>query len=93
MSGAKVGESREAAMNDTIIPLRALVEKWLAPTGTTPAHVVRTGRLAITRARYVWLEGAISSRPLTIVFFRHGKGSWDVFPPVEQAPAMSARYF
>ncbi|SDR60203.1 hypothetical protein SAMN05445850_7190 [Paraburkholderia tuberum] len=69
MSGAKVGESREAAMNDTIIPLHALVE------------------------RYVWLEGAISSRPLTIVFFRHGKGSWDVFPPVEQAPAMSARYF
>ncbi|WP_167368802.1 hypothetical protein [Paraburkholderia tuberum] len=56
-------------MNDTIIPLHALVE------------------------RYVWLEGAISSRPLTIVFFRHGKGSWDVFPPVEQAPAMSARYF
>ncbi|MEX3633504.1 hypothetical protein [Paraburkholderia sp. BR14320] len=77
-------------MKDTIIPLRALVEKWLAPTGATPAHVVRTGRMAITRARYVRLEGAISSRPLTIVFFRHGNGSWDVFPPVERLPAMSA---
>ncbi|WP_233853614.1 hypothetical protein [Paraburkholderia sp. HD33-4] len=79
-------------MNDTIIPLRALVEKWLAPTHATPAHVVRTGRMAITRARYVRLEGAISSRPLTIVFFRHGNGSWGVFPPDQQVPAMSARF-
>ncbi|MBB5496044.1 hypothetical protein [Paraburkholderia sp. MM5384-R2] len=79
-------------MNDTVNPLRTLVEKWLAPTRATPAHVVRTGRMAITRARYVRLEGAISSRPLTIVFFRHGTGSWNVFPPDEQVPAMSARF-
>lgn len=79
-------------MNDTIMPLRALVEKWLVPTGATPAHVVRTGRMAGTRARYVRLENVISSRPLTIVFFRHGKGSWDVFPPDQQVPTMSARF-
>lgn len=80
-------------MNDPIIPLRTLVDKWLAPTSATPAHVVRTGRMASTRVRYVSLEGAISSRPLTIVFFRHGNGSWDVFPPVEAVPAMSSRFF
>ncbi|MCC8404878.1 hypothetical protein LJ655_23895 [Paraburkholderia sp. MMS20-SJTN17] len=79
-------------MNDTVIPLRTLVDKWLAPTRTTPAHVMHTGRMAATRARYVRLEGAISSGPLTIVFFRHGNGSWDVFPPVVESPAMSARF-
>jgi hypothetical protein len=92
MQGVSVGEIEEAAMNDTMIPLRALVEKWLAPTDRTPAHVVRTGRMTTTRARYVSLEGALSSRPLTIVFFRHGKGSWDVFPPDQQVPMMSARF-
>ncbi|WP_233837782.1 hypothetical protein [Paraburkholderia sp. ZP32-5] len=80
-------------MNDTIIPLRTLVDKWLAPTGASPAHVVHTGRMALTRARYVRLEGTISSGALSIVFFRHAKGCWDVFPPVAQAPAMCTRFF
>lgn len=80
-------------MNDTIITLRALVDKWLAPSGAAPAHVVRTGRITRTRARYVSLEGVNASGPLTIVFFRHGRGAWDVFPPVAPAPAMSTRIF
>jgi hypothetical protein len=80
-------------MNGNNIPLRALVEKWFAPTRSTPAHVVHTGRMAITRARYVQLEGLVSSGTLTIVFFRHGHGSWDVFPPVPTSPAMCTRLF
>lgn len=80
-------------MNGDSIPLRELVEKWFAPTRSTPAHVVHTGRHAVSHARYVLLEGLISSGPLTVVFFRHASGSWDVFPPAPETPAMCTRLF
>jgi len=70
------------------ISLRALVDKWLAPTAAAPARVLRTGRMSSNRARFVFVEMQASSGPRSIFLFRHGNGSWCVFPPTEARPAM-----
>jgi hypothetical protein len=75
-------------MNGNDVSLRSLVNKWLAPTFSMPARVTQSGRLLATRSRYVRIEGRTSSGTLTIVFFRHGDGSWCVFPPMRTTPAM-----
>ena len=80
-------------MNSNAISLRALVDKWLAPTRSVPARVTETGRLGLSGVRFVRLEGQVSAGLLSIVFFRHGNGEWDVFPPVPPSPAMGTRLF
>jgi hypothetical protein len=70
------------------ISLRALVEKWLAPTIASPAHVLRTGRMAGNRARYVCVEMRAPEGVRSIFLFRHDDGGWCVFPPSESRPAM-----
>ena len=74
-------------------PLRSLVDKWLAPTRSVPARVTETGRFGIAGVRFVRLEGRVPTGQLSIVFFRHGNGEWDVFPPVPPSPAMGTRLF
>lgn len=78
-------------MNGNEVTLRSLVDKWLAPTFSTPARVAQVGRLLATRSRFVRIEGHTSSGTLTIVFFRHNDGSWCVFPPAQTKPAMCQR--
>jgi hypothetical protein len=80
-------------MSGNSISLRTLVDKWLAPTRSIPARVTQTGRFGSSGVRYVRLEGQMSAGPLCIVFFRHGNGAWDVFPPVPPSPAMGTRLF
>jgi len=70
------------------ISLRALVDKWLAPTIACPARVLRTGRMVGNRARYVCVERRAPDGVRSIFLFRHGDGSWCVFPPTETRPAM-----
>lgn len=70
------------------ISLRALVEKWLAPTIASPARVLRTGRMLGNRARYVCVEMHAPDGVRSIFLFRHADGGWCVFPPSESRPAM-----
>lgn len=67
-------------MNMGKSPLRVLVDKWLGPTPTRPLRVSRFGR---TRdgVRYVCVEVLPLTGPVTIAFFYHERGSWNVFPP------------
>jgi hypothetical protein len=69
--------------------LRVLVEKWLAPTLTTPIRVTRFSR---TRAnqRYVCVEVLRSGGSVTLFFFRHEDGTWCVFPPDTRRLAIRA---
>lgn len=76
-------------MNGSDISLRSLVDKWLAPTPSMPAHVTQFGRVLATHSRYVRIDARTSGGPLTIVFFKHGDGSWCVFPPLRTTPMMS----
>jgi hypothetical protein len=66
------------------------VDKWLAPTPAMPARVVRFCRTQLHRRRYVCVEATRPGGLLSIFFFRHDDGSWNVFPPAQERPAMSA---
>ena len=76
-------------MNATGSSLRILVDKWLAPNAGVPARVVRFSRMQESRLRYVCVEAVYPARTIAIFFFRHGDGSWCVFPPPARRPAMS----
>jgi hypothetical protein len=61
--------------------LRNLVEKWLALTPVMPIHVTRFRRTRSCQRLYVRVEASQATSILTIYFFRHGDGTWCVFPP------------
>ena len=65
------------------------VDKWLAPTPARPARVVRLCRSHVTGARYVCIEAQHPGGLLAIIFFRHDDGTWNVFPPQAERPAMN----
>lgn len=69
--------------------LHWIVDKWLAPTPATPARVTRIGRTGLRRMRVVCVETSRPGGVLSIVFFRHDDGSWNVFPPAAGRPAMN----
>lgn len=73
--------------------LRGIVDKWLQPTAMTPARVVRMKRGGTSTARCVRVEVHRSSELYSVFFFRHGDGSWCVFPPHADSPAMAAHRF
>lgn len=69
--------------------LRLVVEKWLGPTVTKPARIVRVGRMSSGRQRYVCVESSEQPGVLAIYFFLHDDGRWCVFPPAAKHPTMS----
>ena len=79
-------------MNEHRTSLRSLVDKWLAPTPSTPGCVTHFGHIASLHLRYARLVGGAATAPRAIVFFRHDDGSWYVFPPLQVRPAMSLCY-
>jgi hypothetical protein len=70
--------------------LHRAVEKWLAPSATRPARVVRLCRSNVTGSRYVCIEAPRAGGTVVILFFRHDDGSWNVFPQQTRRPSMSA---
>ncbi|MGF6378604.1 hypothetical protein OKW31_001517 [Paraburkholderia atlantica] len=76
-------------MSPTEMTLHWAVEKWLTPTHAMRAHVVRVRRTGMHR-RCVCVEAMLSGGLLSIFFFRHDDGSWNVYPPAQARPAMSA---
>ncbi|OUL84861.1 hypothetical protein [Paraburkholderia hospita] len=71
--------------------LRGLVDKWLAPTHAMRTRVIRFSRLSLHRQRYVCVETSGPMGTLALFFFRHDDGSWRVYPPEAQRPAMAPR--
>ncbi|REE06481.1 hypothetical protein B0G71_8156 [Paraburkholderia sp. BL27I4N3] len=65
--------------------LRLLVDKWV---GLTPVRVIRFGRTSSGQRRYVCVEALRSAGALEICFFLHGDGTWYVFPPAVDRPAI-----
>lgn len=69
--------------------LRGLVDKWLAPTHAMRTRVTRFSRLSLHSQRYVCVETSGPTGTLALFFFRHDDGSWRVYPPEAQRPAMA----
>jgi hypothetical protein len=84
-----IRKAKETTMSPTGKTLHWAVDKWLAPTPAMPARVVRFCRTQMHR-RCVCVEAARPNGLLSIFFFRHDDGSWNVFPPAEVRPAMAA---
>lgn len=66
--------------------LRYQVEKWLAPGLAMPIHVTRFSRTGCNGRRYVCVETLSPAGTRSLFFFRHGDGSWYVFPPAADGP-------
>lgn len=77
-------------MNTSERSLRLVVDKWFTPTTATPVRVTEFGRITSTQRRYVRIEALRPAGLLVIFFFRHDDGSWNVFPPIAEMPAMRA---
>lgn len=69
--------------------LHWIVDKWLAPTLAMPARVCYVRRSGTRHGRLVCVEALRPGGALSIVFFRHDDGSWNVFPPAADRPAMN----
>ncbi|REE07111.1 hypothetical protein B0G71_7586 [Paraburkholderia sp. BL27I4N3] len=77
-------------MNTAQKSLRLLVDKWLAPTPTTSIRITRLGRRSSNSQRCIRVETVRSHGPCALFFFRHRDGTWRVFPPGIERPAMNA---
>ncbi len=75
-------------MSSNVVSLRSLIDKWLAPTPASPISVTRLSYAKGRSMRCVRVESVKSSGALAIFFFRHGDGSWSVFPPQLERPTM-----
>jgi hypothetical protein len=70
--------------------LRRLIDKWLGHCASGTVRVTEFSRTASSRNRYVRVGGGSSENHWSLIFFRHGDGSWKVYPPRAHVPAMSA---
>ena len=70
--------------------LRTLVGKWFGHSTAKTISVVEFSRTPKDRRRFVRIGGPLVDGTLTIVFFRHDDGSWNVFPENRSTPAMHA---
>ncbi|MDK2662173.1 hypothetical protein QOS04_37510 [Cupriavidus sp. LEh21] len=70
--------------------LRSMVDKWLAPAVANPPRIVCIGRMRDCQNRFVRVECDHLTGTRSIVFFRHGDGSWHVFPPMTRRAALAA---
>jgi hypothetical protein len=68
--------------------LRSVIEKWLSPTPAMPVRVSEFSRTRSDRRRYVRVEAVGPTGMHELFFFRHGDGSWCVFPSQAERPAM-----
>ena len=69
--------------------LRFMVEKWLVMAPSVSVGVTRESRARSYQSRYICVEALQSADTFAIYLFRQGDGTWDVFPPDAERPAMS----
>jgi hypothetical protein len=68
--------------------LRNAVEKWLSPDSQAAVHAQRIRRDKRKTYRCVRVDMSCRGTPISIAFFRHDDGSWQVYPPAIERPAM-----
>ncbi|MGF6919426.1 hypothetical protein OKW28_003623 [Paraburkholderia sp. 40] len=75
-------------MASTGKPLRLMVENWLAPNRAMAVRVIEFGHFRSHRGGYVRVEALWPTGSVSMFFFRHRDGTWNVFPPNPERPAM-----
>jgi hypothetical protein len=77
-------------MNATRTSLRLQIGKWLGPISSKTVRITRSDHTGDGRVRCISVEALRQNSTLSIVFFRHGDGSWLIYPPEVERPAMGA---
>ncbi|RKR31264.1 hypothetical protein B0G82_7401 [Paraburkholderia sp. BL17N1] len=72
--------------------LRVMIEHWLAPEGADDVRIARYKNSRPRLERYVCVETFNATRYAAMFFFRHHDGTWRIFPPNRERPAMRAEY-
>jgi hypothetical protein len=85
--------SEESEMDSGEKCLRTLVDKWFGPSAVMTIRVMEFSRTPTDRTRFVRVGAAHTDGSLTIVFFRHADGSWNVYPAKASRPTMRAYPF
>ncbi len=68
--------------------LRHMIEHWLGPAHDDQVRVTRFRNRRSTRECYVRVETSNAAGPVAMFFFRHQDGTWRIFPPSQERPAM-----
>jgi hypothetical protein len=69
--------------------LRFMVEKWLVMAHAISVRVTRGSCACANPRRSVCVEASLSTGVFALYLFRQSDGTWDVFPPDVERPAMS----
>lgn len=77
-------------MDSGKVCLRSLIAKWFGQSAVMTVRVMEFSRTPSDRRRYVRIGLMRPDAGLTIVFFRHDDGSWNVFPAKASTMAMRA---
>ncbi|RKE39611.1 hypothetical protein B0G76_6047 [Paraburkholderia sp. BL23I1N1] len=80
-------------MQNDVSSLRRLIDKWLGHCCDGTVQVIGFSRTSSNRRRYIRVGVGHSDSFLAITFFRHGDGSWNVYPPRREAPMMGTSSF
>ena len=80
---------KEKPMEKSEKPLRFTVEKWLAMVHAISAQVRRGSCAGSNQTRSVCVEASVSTGTFAIYLFRQDDGTWCVFPPHVERPAMT----
>jgi hypothetical protein len=75
-------------MEKTERPLRFTVEKWLAMAHAMSPRITRGSRASSNQVHSVCVEASIATGAFAIYLFRQDDGTWCVFPPDAERPAM-----
>jgi hypothetical protein len=75
-------------MNDRMDSLHWVVDKWLGESAMSRARIVRE---RAGERRCVRIEVIRAASVMSMRFFRHGDGTWMVFPPERRGPCMGGR--
>jgi len=77
-------------MNAARKSLSMQIHKWFGNAYPRTIHITRTSLTNGGRVRCVTVRATQLDNSLAIAFFRHGDGSWQVYPPQAAHQRMSA---
>ncbi len=79
-------------ISTTMRSLRSMVERWLSPESAKQVHVTQFTKKRSLKRCYVCVETFKSTGAVTMFFFRHQDGTWQVFPPGRDSPMMQVEH-
>lgn len=68
--------------------LRLMVEHWLVRDSSNGVRVLKFRHRPSEQERYVCIETLRGENSVAMFFFRHQDGTWRIYPPSRERPAL-----